>query len=167
LNNIALTGLLLLLALGGCLPGHTADGSSSSPNLFADDATGAASTTNGKDPVVTRSRPVVPLFDLLNTDEFTFNLFPPDAVFDAKVEQRSIGGAGSAIVEGRLQGIPGSHFTLAMKDRVVSGNINLPDGRSFQIRYTPDGGHVAQQVDPSRYPRDAAPLVPPTPPQAP
>jgi len=52
---------------------------------------------------------------------------------------------------GSLEGEIDSKVILVSSDGVLSGNITLADGQSFQIRYRGNGVHVIREIDQSRY----------------
>jgi hypothetical protein len=61
---------------------------------------------------------------------------------------------------GRIEGQPGSSVTLMVKGEALIGNIRTQQGQAYEIRYLGGGVHRLQEVDPSRYPPEAEPLVP-------
>lgn len=68
-------------------------------------------------------------------------------------EQRA---AQTHIVKGVLNGIPQSSFTFVQHRGVTVGVIRTDDPtRIYQLRYTPEGAHVLQEVDLTRYPVEA------------
>jgi hypothetical protein len=130
------------------------------------DATVPGGLAEDKDPTVMRSRAVDVRYDVLASagdggkeTTFAINLFD-DAVYVATVEKRSLGGAGGTVFEGRLENTAGARFTLVVKDKVLVGNISFLDGTNYQIRYTPQGVHVARQIDATKFPPEGRPLIP-------
>ena len=58
---------------------------------------------------------------------------------------------------GRIEGVPGSEVILVNSDDVMSGNITLPNGRFFQIRFVTKGVHAIREIDQSAFPPEAEP----------
>ncbi len=61
---------------------------------------------------------------------------------------------------GMIPGQPLSSVTLVAVDHIVMGNIRLEDGRMFQIRHLSNGVHSLSEVDSSKFPREAQPILP-------
>jgi len=53
---------------------------------------------------------------------------------------------------GHVEGIENSLVILVVENRVMSGNITLPEGLIFQIRYIEGNIHAIYQIDQSAYP---------------
>ena len=60
---------------------------------------------------------------------------------------------------GRVEGLPESEVILINSDNVMSGNITLPGGRFFHIRFISEGVHAIREIDQTAFPPEAHPRV--------
>ena len=138
------------------------------PALFlpSSSATVAADSSKGfvRDRQVIRSRPVNidrSLFDAAagmraGTQTIALNLFE-NVNFVAVADHIRHGERGITWV-GHLRGVDKSNVVLILNGDIVSGNISMPMAR-YHIRFTGNGGHEVQRIDPRLFPRDE-PFVP-------
>lgn len=121
----------------------------------------------GEAPEIIRARLVTVNFDLLGGDAvtegdfqsgstLTLNLFD-DIVFVAVLERVDIVSPGSLSWIGHLKDVEGSRVTLVVAEEVLIGDITFP-GSMYRVRYTEEGIHVIQEIDPTTFPPEAEPL---------
>lgn len=128
--------------------------------LFAPVPTKAAASSG--EPGRVRGRAVSVDFDLFADSaakagqraELPLNLFP-DAAYTAVLDQVVFETRENLSWVGHLKDLPGSHVALVAGGGVLVGNVALPDGTSYRIRYTPARVHVVEQVDASAFPPGA------------
>ena len=61
---------------------------------------------------------------------------------------------------GTLDGVDQGYAVVAVRDGAIVGTVLMP-GAVYRIGYAPDGTQVVEQLDTSRLPREAEPVVPP------
>ena len=66
---------------------------------------------------------------------------------------------------GHIAEVQGGRVILVSTDGIMSGNIRLPDGTFYQIRYAGEDLHVIREIDQRAFPPEAPPVSPgPVPP---
>lgn len=73
--------------------------------------------------------------------------------------QETIGRKGF-VWHGKVDGQQDSSVTLSTVGNVIVGHITTDDGRTYQIRYAGNGVHALQEVDQSKFPDEAQPIIP-------
>lgn len=81
--------------------------------------------------------------------------------FEIAVTRRECGADDQGAVVGEVVGKPGSHVILGYADEAVAGTILVPGEGLFQVRYAGNGEHRISELDPTRFPAEAPPLVVP------
>src|SRR5262249_9199149 len=158
---VFVVGLLLLVPEA---PGAAA----SAPELLAD-ASALDTRLTARDAAVVRDRlPTINLGLLLQADgsprvlaaggtALQLNLFD-DAGYTAMLETVAQTSPVGYAWSGRLAGVDHSSVVLVVERDVTSGQITTPGG-IYQIRYVGGALHVVSEIDQSRLPREASPLV--------
>lgn len=81
--------------------------------------------------------------------------------FAVAVTRHEGGADDQGAVVGEVVGKPGSHVILGYSGEAVAGTILVPGEGLFQVRYAGNGEHRLTELDPSRFPSEAPPLVVP------
>ena len=85
------------------------------------------------------------------------NLFD-DVAFSAALERLDPLASGGFTWVGRLETVDRSLVTFVVKDGMVTGNIGLPGGVMYQVRYAGNGVHAVREIDQSMFPPEAEPI---------
>uniref|UniRef100_A0ACD5GWI3 M12 family metallo-peptidase n=1 Tax=Desertifilum tharense IPPAS B-1220 TaxID=1781255 RepID=A0ACD5GWI3_9CYAN len=108
------------------------------------------------DPTISRQRFVDVNFTLLpdtGGQTLQLNLFD-DATFNVILDAvRPSTDNSSTVRIGEIEGIPESQVILVNDGEVISGNISLPDGRFFHIRFVGNNVHAIREIDPAKLPQ--------------
>ncbi|MDH5508010.1 MAG: hypothetical protein OEZ02_12385 [Anaerolineae bacterium] len=169
---------MLVFGIAGCLSGvqseETPDGEEKPGNLPSTegnfdieklfvDAEAPGKITGTQDPVVIRARYVnlsESIFDWMDKahrsnpvglDTIGLNLFE-DADYTAVKDRIDSSLPKGFTWIGHVEGIENSLVILVVESRVMSGNITLPEGLMFQIRYIEGDIHAVYQIDQSAFP---------------
>ncbi len=92
-----------------------------------------------------------------NLIKFQLNLFD-DTVLSAVIDKTESVQAGSLSYIGYITGVEQSSIILSVYDGIMSGNISLPGGVFYQVRYVGEGVHAVYQIDQSAFPPEAPPI---------
>jgi hypothetical protein len=84
------------------------------------------------------------------------NLFD-DAIYQVVFDQVEFNSPEGYTWLGHLEGVENSQVTLVVENKVMAGNITLPDA-FYQVRYVGEGVHAVYQIDQSAYPPEAEPI---------
>jgi len=84
------------------------------------------------------------------------NLFD-DAIYQVVFDQVEFNSPEGYTWLGHLEGVENSQVTLVVENKVMSGNITLPEA-FYQVRYVGEGVHAVYQIDQSAYPPEAEPI---------
>jgi hypothetical protein len=117
-----------------------------------------------KDKTIKRQRFVqVDFNELVRSPEIPkkiiLNLFD-DKVFTAiydRTPEKVLRGIGWI---GHLEGVDRSQVILIMTDGMLTGSVSMPGGL-FRVRGTGNEVHIVEEVDPSQFPEESEPVVPP------
>jgi hypothetical protein len=181
---MCLSAFLLVFLIGWNNPGNAAR-SEIDPVTYSIQALGSERRGNAlftpssrrgsldwsKDPTIARSRFIdvnANLLSGLDEDGMTaselfdgsiidLNLFD-DVEFTAVLERLDPLVSGGFSWVGRIENVERSLVTFVVKDGKVTGNIALPDGLMYQVRYAGNGVHGVREVDQSMFPAEAEPL---------
>ncbi|MBI4774627.1 MAG: hypothetical protein HY788_10690 [Deltaproteobacteria bacterium] len=85
------------------------------------------------------------------------NLFD-DVEFPAVLERLDPLASGGFTWVGRLENVDRSLVTLVVENDIVMGNIALPGGVMYQVRYAGNGVHAVREIDQSMFPPEAEPI---------
>jgi hypothetical protein len=123
-------------------------------------------------PPVIRSRRVNVVWATLNKNDnalsatplqgqsFLLNLFE-DVELTCKVERIDPHKNGSMSLAVSFPGLPStSNAILTFKNNILVGAIFLPE-KQYRIRYSKFGYHIVEEINPFKFPNDAAPLLVP------
>ncbi|QPJ64727.1 MAG: hypothetical protein G3M78_04710 [Candidatus Nitrohelix vancouverensis] len=118
-------------------------------------------------PPVLRSRTAQVQFSALNGDAqtptvgaaFTLNLFE-DLQLACVVTETTPSKGGGWIVNARIEPPSSGNATLTMKEGVLVGAVYLGPIQ-YRIRYLGDGAHRIEEINPSQFPPDSAPIPAP------
>lgn len=117
-----------------------------------------------QNPTIIRSRFVEINFDLLESGQpppdsrtrnmqfILLNLFE-DATYQAILDRIESSSPESFTWIGHIEGIKKSQVTLVVENKIMSGNITLPE-LFYQVRYVDGGVHVIYQINQSAFPND-------------
>lgn len=140
---------------------------SDSPPLFTEveKSTSRGLFSSIKDPTIVRQRFVKVNSDLLvNTRGGTvkINLFDDvsyNVIFERVNSAGQTRGAEESVTRfGRIEGIPDSEVYLVNRGDAVSGNLRLPDGKLYEIRFLCSGVHAIREMNQRAFPQEAHPL---------
>ncbi|PIR00516.1 MAG: hypothetical protein COV66_06315 [Nitrospinae bacterium CG11_big_fil_rev_8_21_14_0_20_45_15] len=125
--------------------------------------------TESTQPPVIRSRRVNVVWSILNKNDnalevtslqgqsFLLNLFD-DVELTCKVERIDLHKNGSLSLAVSFPGLPStSNAILTFKDNIMVGAVFLPE-KQYRIRYSEFGYHIVDEINPLKFPTDAAPI---------
>lgn len=146
----------------------TAQSKSDAPSLFTEipQTRSRGFASSSKDPTIVRQRFAKVNSDLLvNTRGGTvkLNLFD-DVSYNVSFERvnsssgQTRGTEESVTRFGRIEGIPDSEVYLVNRGDAVSGNLRLPDGKLYEIRFLSSGVHAIREMNQRAFPQEAHPL---------
>ncbi|HBB34752.1 MAG TPA: hypothetical protein DDZ80_09740 [Cyanobacteria bacterium UBA8803] len=150
------------------IPGTTVR-AASVPELFTAIPMGKgwSISTRQADSTVIRQRLVKANVNLLTRttgQALRLNLFE-DLAYNVTIERRRtsvdglVGGELTSVQFGRIADIPQSEVYLTSRGHILSGNIRLPDGQLYEIRYLRSGVHAVREIDQNVFPEDPPPKV--------
>jgi hypothetical protein len=159
---------LLIMMVVGTGPSSVASRANQAvEGLFTDSATETA-VPRPHDPTIVRTRLVNINYDLLGAadcppeDEsqiaslLILNLFE-DVVFTALLDRAEVSSSSSFSWIGHLEEVEYSQVILIVKDRMMVGNIAMPEA-FYQVRYAGNGVHSIYEIDQAAFPPEAEPL---------
>jgi hypothetical protein len=100
-----------------------------------------------------------PLFTPSQNGVFVLNLFE-DKNLDVTVNRSAILGAGRYLVEGEVDGFPGSNVLITYANGAVSASVDLGQDEKYEINALQGNLHQVYELDPNLFPGDSEPLKP-------
>lgn len=91
----------------------------------------------------------------------TMNLFE-DVALSVQAQKQRVKDEDVHIWNGKVQDWYDGSAILVSSKGITMGNIHTPDGL-YEIRYAGEGVHMVREMDPSKFPPEGEPIIPPPP----